>query len=295
MENDEVKEGLMVITTELLNDDPDYFKGNVDARRPGKVGEVSRQVMIGDKKAWLINHNRGDDIAVYMSGEFEPYLREDKVQMETYISSGFISNECIMCKESPTVATVSFFLSFYLGTHILVHFCEKHMNHVDVLKGVSKALAKVAGDIEMGVTWKEKISKEKSYGLIAIRPIDYDQFGCPHCCYQLPSVEFAPDSVVYVLCEKCNLPYVVFADGVTKKSTMVEVPNENKVRATLQDHPKRGSSKYGLSPYKRIFRCGNENCQKLYPSDRHETKCDVCGDKVKLILVPNKKPDAVSD
>lgn len=290
----------MVVTTELLPEDPDCPQNFVDGRRPGKVGMVYERIMTNNGKVWLISHNYRGDATAYVSAELEPFLTKSNIRVETYFFKGFMANECSICGKKPTVVAISFWLSFRLGTHKLIHFCEDHTNDVDVLEGVGKALLITAKDMKIGTTWqdvlkKDKIQREKISGLIAIRADDYDQFGCPHCGYQLPGVEFTPNSIVYVLCGKCNLAYAVFADGVTKKSTMVEVPNENKVRATLQEHPKREFSKYGTSPYRRIFRCGNENCQKLYPSDRHETKCDDCDGKVNLILVPNKKPDAVSD
>ena len=286
----------MVITTKLLESDPDCLQKYIDPRRPCEIGVVSGPANY-HSGAWLVNHNQGNDIAAYMPAEIEPFVVGEGIEIEAYASSDLISNECCLCGKSPTILTVSFWLCFRLGTHILVHFCEEHMNHVDILKGVSKVLAEEAGSIERGPTWQEIVEKEKNrremeLGMIAIRAVDYDQAGCPHCSYQHPDVDFAPNTISYKFCEKCNRPYVVFADGVEKKSAIVELPSGGKTRATLRS---LNIEQPYSTPWKRVFKC--VGCNKEYPSDRIGTKCDNCDSPVKEFAVPyrNEKRGVIKD
>lgn len=292
MKKSDLKEGLVVITTNLSERDPNCLKRYVDARRPCAVGILCRPADYYSG-AWLVNHNRGNDIAAYMPTEIEPFVVGDGIEVEAHASSSFMSNECSICGKRPTLLTVSFWLCFRLGTHILVYFCEEHMNHVDILKGVSKALAEKAGGIEKGPTWQNIVEEEKKrqqmeLGVIAIRAVDYDQAGCPHCSYQRPDVTFVPNTISYRFCEKCNQLYVVFADGIEKKSVIVELPS-GKVRATLR--PLNIEQIYN-TPWKRTFKC--TECNKEYPSDRRETKCDDCDSLVKEFAAPYRNERGVT-
>jgi len=302
MKDDEVEKGLMVITTELCKEDPDCLvQAHIDARRPGKAGIVSGRAETNDfceGGGWLVNHNRGGDVAVYMPTEFKPLFMKGRIEMNAHIHGSFISNGCSICGESPSVATASFCLSFVLCTQILVHFCEDHLNDADVVKGMSIVLAEKARQIEIGVTWRDILEKkrardEKMFGLMAIRAIDYGQCGCPHCGYQHPDVEFVAGTISYKLCEKCGLPYVVFADGVKKMSAMVEMPSGSKTRATLRGHPLRVEPPPYGSPWSRVFSC--VSCHQKYPSDREGTTCDKCNAEVRCYAVPyrGKNKDAV--
>lgn len=276
MENGKVRKGLVVITTVLKEEDPRCFYRYVDARVPGVAGAVVGPVSGGEgENLWLVCHTQGKEGAAYDASEFEPLYGEKGVELETYFSECFISNECCICGKSPTVGSVSFWLSLGLATHEVAYFCEKHFNHIDILKGFGGALIKRAHGIEEGMIWRKELPKKESSYLVAIRAVDYDHLGCPHCSYQRPDVNFARDTISLVWCEKCGMPYVVFADGVEKKSTMVEMPSGGKTRAVLKDCP---CEDHYLDHWTRVFQC--KECSQKYPSDREGTICDTCGGKI---------------
>jgi hypothetical protein len=162
-----VKSGLIVKITKLGNapHGPLIEQSHLDSRKEGETGVVASQILhLGSEEdAWWIRHDRGGELAPYAVSEFEPFHEREKIQLEAYISvSGPVQNECIICGKPRSVGIVSFWLSHLLGIHIIVPFCTEHLNDVDILKGVGKALLLRADEIEKGVTWRE--IKEKNKG-----------------------------------------------------------------------------------------------------------------------------------
>lgn len=297
MKNEDVKPGLVVITTVLKEEDPNCFYQFLEGRVPGVAGVVSKPVP-GEKgqNLWLVVHTQGEEGAAYDSSEFEPFWTEGIVDLHSYFVKDVASNECCICGKSPTFGVASLFLSFQLGTHELVHFCEKHLNHVDVLRGIGTALTNRAASIANGITWKRDVLKEgtpegkKPSYLVAIRAVDYDHFGCPFCCHQRPDVEFVRDTISLVWCPKCAMPYAVFADGVKKRSAMVEMLFGHKARAVLQE--RSCDDRYPFD-WVRVFQC--LKCSHRYPSDREGTDCDICGGKIRRSKVDRESKGAVDD
>lgn len=291
MKNEDVKKGLVVITTVLKEEDPKCFYRFNEGRVPGAAGVIVEPISGGqDENLWLVCHTQGEEGAVYDASEFEPIYSEKGIELETYFSECFVSNECCICGKSPTVASVSFWLAFGLGTHKVVYFCENHFNHVDILKGLGGALVKKALDIEKGMIYRKELPREKSSYLVAIRAVDYDHLGCPHCSYQHPDVNFTPGTISLVWCEKCGMPYAVFADGVRKRSAMVEMLFGYNARAVLKDCP---CEDHYFTHWTRVFQC--RECSQRYPSDREGTICNTCGGKIVRSKVERESKGAVKN
>jgi hypothetical protein len=167
MKNSEVEGTLIVKIIKLGNILPDgYFiePRHTDARKEGETGVVFSQVQTFNQgDAWFVIHDRDGRVGVYFATEFEPFSERAKIEVEAYITTtdSRTRNECIICGKDRCVAIVSFWLSVRLGIHILVPFCVDHLNDVDILKGVGKALLKEAEQIEKGVTWR-KILEERA-------------------------------------------------------------------------------------------------------------------------------------
>ena len=155
-----VQSGLIVKINKLSNAPNGLLieQCHIDARKEGETGVVASQIFHLDSKenAWWIRHDRDGKLVAYAISEFEPFHERERVQVEAYIDvSRPVQNKCIICGKSQAVAIVSFWLSYQLGTHILVPFCTDHLNDVDILKGVAKALLSQANSIEISSTWQE--------------------------------------------------------------------------------------------------------------------------------------------
>lgn len=167
MKQKDVESGLIVKITKLNDKAPHgplIEQCHIDARKEGETGVVAKEIfhLGSEKNAWWIRHDRDGSLAAYAVNEFEPFHERERIQLEAYIDvSGPVANECIICGKSRSVAIVSFWLSYHLGTHILVPFCTDHLNDVDILRGVGKALLDQANSIENGRTWKEMLERNK--------------------------------------------------------------------------------------------------------------------------------------
>ena len=132
--------------------------------KKGETGVVASQIfhLGSEENAWWIRHDRDGKLAAYAVSEFEPFHEREKIQLEAFIDvSGPVQNECIICGKPRAVAIVSFWLSYRLGTHILIPFCTDHLNDVDILRGVGRALQSQADSIEGGSTWREINERNK--------------------------------------------------------------------------------------------------------------------------------------
>lgn len=76
------------------------------------------------------------------------------VEVNSYTLESICLNECVLCKEIPSVGSVSIFVKGLLGTHINVYLCKRHWDDVSILQGISQATQERAHQIEQGVTWK---------------------------------------------------------------------------------------------------------------------------------------------
>jgi hypothetical protein len=166
MKQEDVKSGLIVKITKLNKapHGPLIEQCHIDARKEGETGVAIKGTFQygSEENAWLIRHDRDGCLAAYAIEEFEPFHERERIQLEAFIDvSGPVRNECIICGRSQSVAIVSFWLSYHLGTHILVPFCTDHLNDVDILNGVGKALLSQADNIECGPTWKEILERNK--------------------------------------------------------------------------------------------------------------------------------------
>ena len=166
MEQRYVKSGLIVKITKLNDKAPHgplIEQCYIDARKEGETGvAIKGTFQFGSEEdAWLIRHDRDGEIAAYAVSEFEPFHERERIQLEAFIDvSGPVRNECIICGKQ-SIAIVSFWLSYQLGTHILIPFCTDHLNDVDILKGVGKVLLSKSDSIENGSTWKEILERNK--------------------------------------------------------------------------------------------------------------------------------------
>ena len=66
------------------------------------------------------------------------------IETESYVHQGVCSNECTLCKKTPSVGLVSFFLKGKFGTHIIVHLCVNHWNDIDIFRAFSQVFAEKA-------------------------------------------------------------------------------------------------------------------------------------------------------
>ena len=161
-----VKSGLIVKITKLGSapHGPLIEQCHIDARKEGETGVVASQIfhLSSEENAWWVRHDRDGKLAAYAVSEFEPFHERERIQLEAYIDvSGPVQNQCIICGKPRTVAIVSFWLSYHLGTHILIPLCTDHLNDVDILRGVGKALLSQADSIERGPTWREINERNK--------------------------------------------------------------------------------------------------------------------------------------
>jgi hypothetical protein len=165
MKQKDVESGLIVkiIKLDKAPHGPLIEQCHIDARKEGETGVVAKEIFhLGSEgNAWWIIHDRDGSLAAYKVGEFEPFHEREKIQLEAYIDvSGPVGNECIICGKRRSVAIVSFWLSYHFGTHILVPFCTDHLNDVDILNGVGKALLSQADSLERSIAW-QKINEKK--------------------------------------------------------------------------------------------------------------------------------------
>lgn len=66
------------------------------------------------------------------------------IDIQSYAHRDIHSNECILCKKTPSVGFVSFFLKGKFGTHLIIHLCEKHWNDIGIFQALSQVFTEKA-------------------------------------------------------------------------------------------------------------------------------------------------------